>query len=215
MNQVNWVLDEVDSIQGRFKSRSRKAELLHRATLASIRGIEALREDVSTREPLPPESEITREAREMLRQDNALVRQFVKAECRLLEDMGVDHKAVNRISSDLNASLGRILLDTTLQSQETVESQLDYLVQNLRHELQVLSTKAEHRELIRKLEGVLVALAGGMVVTSNALIAAGTIPVTGGLSVVGAALSGAVGQDLVTRGIDRAMGLGSLGQPAD
>jgi hypothetical protein len=206
MNQVNWVLDEVDSIQGRFKSRSRKEELLHRATLASIRGIEALREDAWTREPPPPASAITREVRDILRQDDALVRQFVKAECRLLEDMGVDHKAVNRISSDLNASLGRILLDATLQSQISVESQLDYLIQNLRHELQVLRTKAEHRELIRKLEGVLIALAGGMVVTSNALIGTATIPVTGGLSIAGAALSGAVGQDLVTRGIDRAMG---------
>lgn len=206
MNQVNWVLDEVDSIQGRLKSRSRKAELLHRATLASIRGIEALREDVWTREPPPPGSQITWEFREMLRQDDALVRQFVKAECRLLEDMGVDHKAVNRISSDLNASMERILLDATLRSQISVNAQLEYLVQNLRRELEVLSAKAEHRELIRKLEGVLVALAGGMIVTSNALIGAGTIPVTGGLSTVGAALSGAVGQDLVTRGIDRAIG---------
>jgi hypothetical protein len=206
MNQVNRVLDEMDSIQGRLRSRSRKAELLHRAILASIRGIEALREDAWTREPLPPPGEINREVRETLRQDDALVRQFVKAECRLLIDMGVDPQAVNRIRSDLDISLRQILQDRTLRSRDSVDSQLGLLVQNLQNELHVLATKAEHRELIRQLEGVLVALAGGMIVTSNTLVGAGAVPVTGGLSVVGAALSGAVGQDLVTRGIDMAVG---------
>src|SRR5712691_3672604 len=127
MNQVNRVLDEMDSIQGRLRSRRRKAEFLHRATLASIRGIEALREDARTREPLPSPSEITREVRETLRQDEALVKQFVKAECRLLEDMGVDPEAVNRVRCDLEASLSLVLQDKILQSQASVESQLALL----------------------------------------------------------------------------------------
>jgi hypothetical protein len=206
MNQVNWVLDEMDSIQSRLRNRNRKTELLHRAAFASIRGIEALREDARTREPLPPPSEINWELRDTLRQDDALIKQFVNTECRLLEDMGVDPKAVNRIRLNLDISLRQVLQDATLQSRESVDSQLGSLVESLQNELHVLATKAEHRELIRHLQGVLVALAGGMIVTSNALIGAGAVPVTAGLSIPGAALSAAVGQDLVTRGIDIARG---------
>jgi hypothetical protein len=113
---------------------------------------------------------------------------------------------VSRIRSELERSLRRILVDDTLRSQEAVEVQLADLALDLRRELGRLKGDADHRALIRKLEGVVIALAGGMVVTSNALIGAGLIPVTGGLSAVGVALSGAVGQDLVTRGIDRTVG---------
>jgi hypothetical protein len=92
MNRVNWVLDREESVRGRFGTKDRKAGLLQQAILASVRGIEALQEDVRTRLPLPPVSEIDRQVLETIRQDDALVRQFVKAECRLLEDMGVDAK---------------------------------------------------------------------------------------------------------------------------
>jgi hypothetical protein len=97
--------------------------------------------------------------------------------------MGVDHNAVSRIEAYLNASLRRILLDTSLESRESADCLLVRLVQDLRYEPDTLAAKPETRELMRKLQGVVIALAGGLVVTSNALIGAGAIPVTGGLSV--------------------------------
>ncbi|HVA70435.1 MAG TPA: hypothetical protein VNF08_03830 [Acidimicrobiales bacterium] len=205
MNQVNWVLDEFDSVEIRKNDKARKSELLHMAALASIRGIQALQDDVRTREPFTVEDKFSRDVREVMRQDDALVKQFARAECRLLEDLGVSPGSVNRIQTELDASLARILNDEALQP-GAVEEQLSQMIASLETAMSHIEDESEHRRFIQKLKGAFVALAGGMVVTSNGLIGAGLAPVTGGISIAGAALSGAVGQDLVTRGIDIALG---------
>src|SRR3954447_24207265 len=105
MNQVNWVLDEFDSIRGRFRSGKRKTELLQRATRASIRGVEALLEEQWTKDPTVPYSEDRYMAAEAVRQDAALLRAFIEAECRLLLDLGVDANAVERVRRGLHEIL--------------------------------------------------------------------------------------------------------------
>jgi small-conductance mechanosensitive channel len=87
-----------------------------------------------------------------------------------------------------------------------VEEQLSQLITNLDSAMRTVEDESENEKFIQKLKGAFVALAGGMVVTSNGLIGAGLTPVTGGISIAGAALSLAVGQDLVTRGIGMALG---------
>jgi hypothetical protein len=111
MNQVNSVLDEFESVRIRKNNQTRKAELLNMAALASIRGIQALQDDVRTREPFTQQDKTSPVVREVMRQDDALVRQFARAECRLLADLGVSPGSINRIRTELDASLARILND--------------------------------------------------------------------------------------------------------
>jgi hypothetical protein len=106
MNQVNHVLDEFESIHGRFRSRRQKRELLERATHASIRGVEALVKEQWIRDPgylytVFESGEDEARMREAIRHDAALLDAFVAAECRLLEDLGVQPEAVNRVRRSL------------------------------------------------------------------------------------------------------------------
>src|SRR6478736_2492288 len=105
MNQVNWVLDEFDSIHGRFRSRGRKRELLERATRSSIRGVQALIEEQWTRDPEWRYNDNAYVVAEAMRQDAALLRAFVAAECRLLLDMGLEPGAVERVGRALEQVL--------------------------------------------------------------------------------------------------------------
>jgi hypothetical protein len=226
MNQVNWLLDEIEppapvrgglrglwdrvvGRKGRAVSNREKVRLLRMASAASSRGIEALRQDILTREPLPPWGEIERDRaiREAMRQDEALIDAFTTAECRLLVDMGVDENAVARIRVDLNASVLRVLNnpDWSPADQETVAAQLAELVEQMRREVQRLQVNSDHHELVRQVGGVLAVLAGGLIVISNGLVLGGLTPITGGLSAGGAALSTAAGTEMITRGIDTAM----------
>jgi hypothetical protein len=216
MNHVNWLLDKIappptvrDGLpgfwdkfrgqKGRALSKRQKADLLRRASAAASRGVEALRRDIQTREPLPPWEEIERDRaiREVMRQEDALVDAFITAECRLLMDMGVDKNAVARIRRDLHESVRRVLNDPHLTPAE--------LVDRMRREVENLQVDADHRELVKQISGALAVLAGGMIVVSNGLVGAGLTPITGGLSVGGAALSAAAGADMISRGIDTAI----------
>jgi hypothetical protein len=141
------------------------------------------------------------EVREAMRQDRALVAAFVTAECRLLEDMGVHPSAVNKIRNDLELAVARILTDQTVSNREQSRYELENLSDLLGRQLSRVQGDAEHREQIKKLRGVLLALGGGVVVISNALVGTGAAPVTGGLSVAGAALSGAVGEEMISAGV--------------
>lgn len=226
MNHVNWLLDKIappptvrDGLpglwdkfrgqKGRALSKRQKADLLRRASAAASRGVEALRRDIQTREPLPPWEEIERDRaiREVMRQDDALIDAFITAECRLLMDMGVDKNAVARIRHDLHESVRRVLNDPDLTPahREEVAAQLAELVDQMRREVENLQVDADHRELIKQISGALAVLAGGMIVVSNGLVGAGLTPITGGLSVGGAALSAAAGADMISCGIDTAI----------
>lgn len=225
MNQVNWLLDKIeppapargglrglwDRIVGLKRtadSKREKANLLRMASAASVRGIEALRQDILTREPLPGPDDRDRAIREAMRQDEALLHAFTTAECRLLSDLGVDESAVARIRDDLHASVLIVLNnpDLTPAHREDVASQLAELVERMQREVQLLRVNSDHDELVRQVSGALAVLAGGVIVVSNGLVGAGLTPITGGLSAGGAALSTAVGTDMISRGIDITIG---------
>jgi predicted regulator of Ras-like GTPase activity (Roadblock/LC7/MglB family) len=59
--------------------------------------------------------------------------------------------------------------------------------------------------MLRTLTGVLQALAGALVVGADAVVGAAAAPVTAGISIFGAAASGALGTDLFNRGTSRAL----------
>ncbi|RFZ67733.1 Transposase [Mycobacterium marinum] len=165
---MNRCLDEFESIQGKVNTRSRKNELLRMAGMASVRAVRALKEDMRTREPYPPPDEITRELREMMRQDRALVDLFIDAELRLLRGIGVDRRALVRIRVDLDKSIERILHDETLlrgdahQHSETQDVQLTRLIDELETTLQELDEVCRHLEIAESTWHRWVAQYGGM-----------------------------------------------------
>jgi|SRR5579872_77329 len=155
MNQVNRVLDEFESIHGRLRSRERKRELLERAILASSRGIEVLAMDLKTRANWGGERPDW-EAVEEMRQDAALLRAFIKAECRLLDDLGVDRSATARIERYLTLVLAKPnrMEDPVVPPLGTLEESLLYLRGQLDDE-------GNHHEVLTRLSGVLEVLGGG------------------------------------------------------
>jgi hypothetical protein len=208
MNRVNEVLDEFESVKGRFpKTRTRKAELLNMARLASARGMRALYEDARTREPTDSWDRVFPEIRESMRQDKALIDAFVEAECRLLRDFGVDRRAVARIRTQFEESLNAILSDPAVTDPARLNDKLASVTHRLNDELELSAanlSEGDERTRVLQLRGVLLALGGGLVLISNGLILAGLTPVTGGVAAGGAAVSAGVGQEMMSRGLDRA-----------
>ncbi len=202
MNQVNRVLDEFESIHGRFRGRDRKRQLLEMATQASIRGVKALIEEQWTREPVILRDDNAWLVAEAMRQDAALLRAFVESECRLLQDMGVKPEALRRV----RRSLELVLVELNPQDAgEVVVERLEQLLSALEQDLYILGDEAKHDLVIQRLTGALEAMGGGLIVTADALIGAGATPATGGISLAGAAVSGAAGTAMVERGVDKAL----------
>ena len=201
MNQVNWVLDRFESDPRRFRGKRERKELLQMAVRASIRGVKVLIEEQWTRDLGVSDEDVYRSL-EMMRQDQALLRAFVEAECRLLRDIGVSPEAVGRVRQSLeNVLLGFEGPPDLDQSME----RLDGLMQTLRDDLARLGKEA-HDELVRdRLVGVIEALGGGLIVGGNTAAAAAAAPVTFGLSAAGAAVSVAAGTEMVSRGAQKAL----------
>lgn len=201
MNQVNWVLDQFESVPGRFRNRAKRKELLRRAVLASTRGVGALIEDRAEGDPWRGDYDVYR-ALETMRQDRALLRAFVTAECRLLLDLGVDASAVEKMRSSLQDVL------FTLEGEPdpaATEERLRALLEVLEQDLQRLEEEIDDEEVRQRLIGVLEALGGGLIVGADTAVGIGAIPVTFGLSPVGAAVSVAAGTEMLSRGVDSAL----------
>jgi hypothetical protein len=89
---------------GGSEGGSAATNFLEMALRASIRGLEALQEEQRTRISPPAPAEYYHVLQEM-RQDGALLRAFIEAECRLLEDLGVSTKVVKRLRQSLAQTL--------------------------------------------------------------------------------------------------------------
>jgi hypothetical protein len=208
MNQVNRVLDEFDSIHGRFRGSRRKRELLERATRASIRGVEALVQEQWTRDPgylytVFESGEDEARMREAMRHDAALLDAFVSAECRLLEDLGAQPEAVCRVRRSL-AEVAAYSLDPEAIG-EPVAEELERLLETLNEDLGALQREEEHEIVKQRLVGSLEVLGGGLVVAADAAVVGGTLPSHGGLAVPAAKISGGAGVGMIRDGVKRAL----------
>lgn len=147
MNQVNRVLDKFEAVPRRFRNGKRRQELLQRAILASSRGIKVLIEEQFTNDLGFSDDDVYRSA-ETMRQDRALLRAFVEAECRLLRDLGVSPSAVKR----MRASLESVLLTLDSKPDPDVAAQhLDELLDSLSHDMSVLADEIDDDQLKRRL----------------------------------------------------------------
>ncbi|HXR60811.1 MAG TPA: hypothetical protein VN732_05770 [Solirubrobacterales bacterium] len=201
MNQVNWVLDRFESDHRRLRGKRERRELLEMAAHASIRGVARLVEEQWTSDLGVSDDDVYRSL-EMMRQDQALLRAFVTAECRLLTDIGVSPEAVDRVKDSLENVL--LTLEGPATPEESTERLLG-LLQILQRDLTQLEADA-HDELVRdRLIGVIEALAGGLIVGGDTAAGTAGVPVTFGLSAVGAAVSVAAGTEMMGRGAQRAL----------
>ena len=209
MNQLNRVLDEFETTPGGIRSRSRRRQLLQRAILASIRGVEVLVEQKYTENFGVSDDDLYRSIEDM-RQDRALLRAFVQAECRLLRDLGLDKRAVERTRESLEDVL--LTLNQPIDPYgtgvglERTTERLDALIQTLHQDLEMLGEEIRDEELRSRLVGVFEVLGGGLIVVANTAVGAGAAPVTFGLSTAGAAVSVAAGSGMIGDGIASARG---------
>ncbi len=202
MNQVNWVLDQFESTPGRIRGAARRRQLLQMAILASSRGIRALIEEWFTRDLGFSDDDVYRSV-EAMREDRALLRAFVQAECRLLRDLGVSGAAVQKTRMSLESVL--LTLEGAANPESTAE-QLNALLGTLEQDMSALKDEIRDEQLRRRLIGILETLGGGLIVGANAAVGAGAIPVTFGLSPIGAAISTAAGSQMLCRGSSSALG---------
>lgn len=200
MNRVNQVLDEFESPHGRWRNRGRRDQLLDMAVRASIRGVETLITDRETAIPWLPEPGSEYHLLESMRQDEALLRALVTAECQLLSDLGLSSMAVERVRRSLDA----VLLHPTAEPGLTAVA-LQQLIDALRSDLELLNHQASDALVVRRLAGVFEALGGGLIIAADSLIGAGAAPFTGGLSIAGAGVSIAAGTEMLSRGVARAV----------
>jgi hypothetical protein len=208
INQLDLLLDQAEST----RDPRRKGELVAAASRGAIRGLDALiRSEWLHRVPLQVESNDTWS---VVRGDEAAAQLFVAAECRLLEDMGVRPEAVAKIKG----SLERALLDpvTSADAQELtnrireVQKLLEDDLAELKRMLETQLDALEHRETVgqfrKRLLGSFEAIGGGLICGADGVLGIIGIPVTGGLSVAGAAFSSGIGGAVVGDGLNRAKG---------
>lgn len=145
--------------------------------------------------------------REELRHDSTTLRLFLAAECRLLRDLGVSDNAVGRIRDAIEGAIQETSEDRESlegQMRSRLQEQMGSLIQELTNELNRLYDDGRHEKLIAQLAGVFEALGGALVIAGNAAVGAIGTPVTAGISLIGAAVSTAVGTEVISRGVDRA-----------
>jgi hypothetical protein len=201
MNQVNWVLDQFESDHRRLRGKRERRELLEMAARASIRGVAVLVEEQRTSDLGVSDDDVYRSL-EMMRQDQALLRAFVAAECRLLTDIGVSPSAVERVRDSLENVL--LTLDGLVNPEQST-NRLRGLLEILQQDLAQLEAAA-HDELVRdRLIGVIQALAGGLIIGGDTAAGTAGVPVTFGLSAVGAAVSVAAGTEMMSQGAQRVL----------
>lgn len=188
--------------------------LLERSVLLSIRGLNLLAQEPLIYGPNEYYDSMRKRlndnewaVREELRHDSTTLTLFLEAECRLLRDLGVSGNAVGRIRDALEGAIQETSVDReSLEAQvrSRLQEQMGSLIQELTGELNRLYDDDRHEKLIARLAGVFEALGGALVVAGNAAVGAIGTPVTAGISLVGAAVSTAVGTEVISRGVDRA-----------
>jgi hypothetical protein len=201
-NNLNLLLDEYEVTR---KGGDRDG-ILRRALNASIRGVQTLAEEPFTRNPAEYLQQVA--ARfdgnpfavvEELRQDASILRMFLAAESRLLLDLGVDARIVDRIRHGLATAL----TDELTEPEATTE-RLNDLLKQLQSDLASVEVQSKHRAIFRRIVGVVQVLGAGIVIAGNGIVGAPGAVVTAGVSLAGAAVSIAAGSKALSDGIDRA-----------
>ena len=208
--EINRALDEVETTRNPELRRQR----LEQALVTSQRALEEFLHDDDlaatlrqARESISPYGE----AASAVVMDAMLFGAFVQAERRLLIDLGLDVSAVDRLTAairnieslpeDANISFDGLNERLAELTAEVIRIREHVHVEGINPETGLaFSAEDAHAEGRHILRRVFLVVGGSFVVGANALVGAGATPVTGGLSIVGAAVSGQVGAAMVAKG---------------
>jgi hypothetical protein len=199
--EVSHALDEVESARDPELRRQR----LEQALVASRRILADFREDENLAANLRQARESTAPYADAISStvtDAMLFGAFLQAERRLFTDLGLDAATVDRLTAmirDAGPALGDAELpaDSIAGRLAELDGEIAAAVENVHNQLVTDADSDGHRTL-RK---VCFVVGGLFVCGANALVGASMAPVTGGLSIVGAALSTELGGVLLDRGL--------------
>jgi len=201
-HSLDLILDEFE-LTGKHKDRER---LLGLGLMLSVRGLDVLIEEPFVRDPQSYVENMEQRLNangaavaEELRQDSAVLRAFLGAECRLLKDLGLSRDAVART----RRAIAAVIVDGQMDP-EALGERMVSLRDQLMQDLQQLDDDSRHRAIWRRLSGVLEVLCGAIVVAGDAIVGASAAPATAGISAQGAAVSIGAGIEVISRGVDRA-----------
>jgi hypothetical protein len=211
LREINSVLDEVESTRDPERHRER----LEQALRASRRALTEFIQDGDLAETLRQARRTTSaytDDIDSVTRDAMLFGAFVTAERRLLSDLGLDASAIDRLIAEIrdipsSGDSAALPVDPDrvdeglLNLRNEVDQWLDRVhAQPTSGDIDSAAPRqvAESRRVLRR---VFLVVGGVVVVAANALIGAPASPVTGGLSVVGAAVSTNMGAGLIGAGI--------------
>lgn len=195
--ELNRALTEAEST----RDRAIRAELLQQALIVSTRAMEDLRRESDLAATLDVASGVAAPYERAIQQtwdDAMLFQAFLEAERRLFRDLGLDASTTDRLLAEMSGihteggwgppDLARL------------ETRLEALEQQLSEALEQVRKADDHKKIFGLLRRSFLVVGGGFVVGANALVGAATAPVTGGLSVAGAAVSASVGGIMIDCG---------------
>lgn len=220
VREISMIAVDLDDLLDQYEtedSKKDKRRLLERSLMLSIRGLTLLGREpliASTRARLnnmrSQFSDNVQDVLEELRQDSTTLELFLGAECRLLEDLGLNEAAIARIRTAMERSVeeGKALSraqgeDAPWLDSSALASGIEELVGILEYEFRTLYDDERHTKLLKRLIGVFEVLGGALIVAGNAAAGAAAAPATVGLSTLGAAASTAIGTDVLGRGMDQ------------
>jgi hypothetical protein len=197
LGEINRALVDAEICRDRVK----QAEQLERAIRTSARAIEGFLKESELAATLAAAGEAAapyQDAIALTREDAMLFQAFLEAEGRLFRDLGLDGSTCDRLIAAMREMQAEP--DWQFPSSTMVDHGLRALAQELSGALEQLERDEDHRATLSIVRRGFLVVGGAFVVGANALVGAATAPVTGGLSIAGAAVSASVGGVMVDRG---------------
>jgi hypothetical protein len=196
--EINRALTEAECIRDRRK----QAEFLERALRTSARAIEAMLDDSGLAANLSAAGEAAAPYERGIQQtweDAMLFQAFLEAERRLFRDLGLDGSTADRLIAAMRSA--RAESEWLLPGSTELQPGLTTLATQLSEALEQLHQEDNRRATLGLVRRGFLVVGGAFVVGANALVGAAAAPVTGGLSIAGAAVSASAGGVMIDRGV--------------
>ena len=196
--EINRALDEAAAT----RDSERRGEKLHQALLACGRALDGFLRNGDLAATLAQAGVAILPYKDAVGQtieSVMLFEAFLEAERRLFRDLGLDSSTTDRLLAAMRLEADMANHDGP--DPETLEARLRELRSEVGDALEHVREEEEHEKRVGVIRRVFLVTGGAFVVGANALVGAGTAPITGGLSVAGAAVSASVGSVIIDRGL--------------
>jgi hypothetical protein len=197
--EINTALDEIETTG----NPERRQQLLAQALVAARRALDEFSRDADLATTLEQARDSVlpyAAGASAVMTDAMLFGAFIQAERRLLGDLGLNTSAVDRLTAEIR-DVGSSS-DGAFKVIEDLQGELNRLQDDVTQMQELARSEEAHAQGRRVLRRVFLVVGGSFVVGANALVGAGATPITGGLSIVGAAVSATLGSEMVAKAFD-------------